>query len=159
HVSIAVWCNNASAGPTQLLHQIADAVVTFPPAAPVAQGAPRVDVSATDLARWSGLYRDRMTDQTIKFSPAGGELTSPSGRGGATTWSARSATTFQSAQGTATFSGSGASRSMMLVRADGDTARFDAVAAAATPIPLNDFVGTYASDELDVRLTITKAGD
>ena len=159
HVSIAVWCNNASAGPTQLLHQIADLVVTFPPAAPVAQGAPRVDVSAADLARWSGLYRDRMTDQTITFSPAGGALISPGGRGGATTWSARSATTFQSPQGAATFSGSGASRSMMLVRADGDTARFDAVAAAATPLPLNDFVGTYASDELDVRLTITKAGD
>jgi hypothetical protein len=44
------------------------------------------------------------------------------------------------------------------VRADADTAHFEEVRAASPTAPMNDYVGTYTSDELDVRFVIAVSG-
>jgi CubicO group peptidase (beta-lactamase class C family) len=63
HVSVAVWCSNASANPTQLAHQMADLVLTKPQRAAQA-GAPLQLVSA----QWAGLYVNPRTDQMLRVS-------------------------------------------------------------------------------------------
>src|SRR5439155_4911955 len=45
HVSVAVWCSNASANPTQLTHQVADLVLVKPPRAATQAGAPAIRLS------------------------------------------------------------------------------------------------------------------
>src|SRR5262245_15210210 len=58
HVAVAVWCNNASAGPAALLHQVADLVLTFPQPSVAQASAERVEVPPSSIARWAGTYRD-----------------------------------------------------------------------------------------------------
>jgi hypothetical protein len=158
HVSVAVWCNYAAANPASLAHQVADLVLTRAPT--VAQAsAMKVEVPATAIARWAGTYRDPHTDQTLTFTATEAGLTTAGGRGaggarGNVTWATLGRDRFASPQGEATFSGVAGHRTLNLVRADADTARFDEVRAAPTALRLNDYVGSYASDELDVRFAI-----
>jgi hypothetical protein len=63
-------------------------------------------------------------------------------------------TQFSSPQGAATFSGAAGRRSMLLVRPDADTARYTEVRPAPAKIPVADYVGVYASDELETRFAI-----
>jgi hypothetical protein len=59
-----------------------------------------------------------------------------------------------SGQGEAVFSGAAGHRQLILIRADADTAHFDEVRAAPATLPLGDYVGTYASDELDAQFVV-----
>jgi hypothetical protein len=68
-------------------------------------------------------------------------------------WTALGRDRFASGQGEAVFGGAAGHHTLILVRADADTARLDEVHAAAA-LRLNDYVGTYASDELDVRFAV-----
>lgn len=45
-------------------------------------------------------------------------------------------------------------RTFSFVRPYGDTAVYEEVRPAASTVPLADYAGTYASDELDVRLVV-----
>jgi CubicO group peptidase (beta-lactamase class C family) len=151
-VSVAVWCNGSTTGPAALLHQVADLVLTFPQATAAQASAERVEVAAGSIARWAGMYRDRFTDQTITLTASERGLTAPGGRGGVS-WYARGGATFLSPQGEATFSGAIGQRNFILVREGADTARFEEVRPAGA-VRAADYVGTYGSDELDVKLTI-----
>ena len=151
-VSIAVWCNNASAGPAVLLHQIADLVLTFPPAITQAS-AEKVEVAATAIAKWAATYRNSLTDQVMTLSASDRGLTVAAGRGNLV-WVPRGGANFKAPQGDVTFRGAAGSRSFAVVGADGDTATFEEVRAAKSPLTVNDYVGTYVSDELDVKLTV-----
>jgi CubicO group peptidase (beta-lactamase class C family) len=150
-VSIAVWCNNASAGPAVLLHQIADLVLTFPPAVTQAS-AEKVEVAASAIAKWAATYRNPLTDQAMTLAASERGITVAGGRGNVV-WMPRGAT-FKSPQGDVTFRGTAGSRSFAVVGADGDTSTFEEARAAKSPLPVSDYVGTYASDELDVKLTV-----
>ncbi|MEO7083486.1 MAG: serine hydrolase domain-containing protein [Gemmatimonadaceae bacterium] len=160
HVSVAVWCNSATANPTALAHQVADLVLAKPPARAEKAQLPAYRAAPAELAKMAGVYRDRHTDQTLVLSATDTSLstTGVGGRGAA--WIPTSPVRFRSAQGDAEFAGiricetsaSCPSPAFVLVRKDGDTASYDAVRRAPAVVPVNDYIGTYASDELDVRL-------
>jgi hypothetical protein len=56
--------------------------------------------------------------------------------------------------GVLSFNNAAGKRSLVLARPNGDTLRFEEVKPAAAVVPINDYVGTYGSDELDVRFTL-----
>ncbi len=91
------------------------------------------------------------TDQTITLSVANGSL-STGGRGGGA-WMPLAADHFRAPLGDVTLSGAAGGRALRLIRADGDTVRYEEVRPAASP-RIEDYAGTYTSDELDVVLTL-----
>jgi hypothetical protein len=151
--SVAVWCNFAGANASQLAHQVADLVLTFPPVVAAQGSAPRADVPASEIAQWAGMYRDPNTDQVVSLAASPTGLTSSGGRG-AVQWTPLGGSRFKTPQGEATFTGRAGRRTAAIVRADGDTARLEEVRPAPSAIRVADYVGTYASDEIDVRLSI-----
>jgi hypothetical protein len=155
HVSVAVWCNYASANPNALGHQVASLVLTFPPSV-AAQAKPRAEsVPKSELSRWQGVYRDEMTGATATLSAGDSVLTQPLANGNGTApWTPLGGSRFLSPLGEATFAGTGGKRTITLVRTDGDTAHYKEVAPVPARLPVTDYVGTYASDELEVRLVI-----
>ncbi len=153
HVSTAVWCNYAGANPTQLAHRVADLVLTKPQRAAAQAGAAKVTLRAEDLGRWAGVYRDAQTDQAVTLSVDGEALTTGRGRG-AMALAPQGGAQFHAQQGDVTFSGTPAHRAFTLVRASGDTSRFDEVPAAPSTMSVADYVGTYTSEELDVKLVV-----
>jgi hypothetical protein len=159
HVSVAVWCNYTGANPGSLAHQVADLVLTRTPTTAAQATAMKVEVPASALAQWAGLYRDPHTDQTVTFTATEAGLSTAGGRGagggrGNIVWAVLARDRFASAQGEAVFSGAPGHRKFILIRADADTAHFDEVRAAPASISLNDYLGTYTSDELDTQFTI-----
>jgi CubicO group peptidase (beta-lactamase class C family) len=157
HVSIAVWCNSASSNPTQLAHQVADLVLPHQTQAAGAAVAERVEVPAAELARWAATYRDPRTDQTVALTASNGALSSgATGRGGrgGTMFVPEGGNRFRGPQGEAVFTGTPGKRGFILVRAESDTARYEEVVPVPATIPLAEYTGTYASDELDVRFTV-----
>jgi CubicO group peptidase (beta-lactamase class C family) len=155
HVSVAVWCNYAGAGPGILAHQVADLVLTHTPA--VAQAsATKVEVPKAEVARWAGTYRDPHTDQTLTFVATESDLsTVRGGSRGNLSWATLARDRFSSPQGEAVFSGPPGRRSFLLIRADADTAHFIEVPPVPKTIPVNDYLGTYTSDELDAKVVVT----
>jgi CubicO group peptidase (beta-lactamase class C family) len=153
HVSVAVWCNYAGSNAQQLARRVADLVLAKPQRAAAQAGSAKVTVPAQELARWAGVYRDAHTDQAVTLASEGDGLTAGRGRG-AMALAPQGGTRFHSPQGEATFSGTPGHRAFILARTSGDTSRFDEVSAAPSTIPTADYVGTYASDELDVKLVV-----
>jgi CubicO group peptidase (beta-lactamase class C family) len=153
HVSAAVWCNAAYANPTSLLHQVVDLVLVKPSGVAQQQAVSEnvTRLPAEVLSKWAGMYRDPHTDQTITLSVANGSL-STGGRGGGP-WMPLAADHFRAPLGDVTLSGAAGGRALRLIRADGDTVRYEEVRPATSP-RLEDYAGTYTSDELDVVLTL-----
>ena len=158
HVSLAVWCNSASTNPAALLHQVADLVLTKPPRTTAQSGAPAVRLSTAELTRWAGAYRDPETDEPVVLSVNDSTLSTGGrgrgGRGGAGAIVPIGGTRFRSGQDELVFRGTPGTRQFLALRANGDTTRYEEVRPAPAAIPVNDYTGTYASDELDVRLVV-----
>lgn len=152
-VSVAVWCNYAGSNAQQLARRVADLVLTKPQRAAAQAGAAKVTLAAADLARWAAVYRDPHTDQAVALTVDGDGLTTGRGRG-AMALSPLGGARFHSPQGQATFSGAPGHGAFILARTSGDTSRFDEVPAAPPTVATSDYVGTYASDELDVKLIV-----
>lgn len=152
HVSAAVWCNAAYANPTALLHQVVDLVLVKPRLSQLVYDA--VPPPANEVAKWAGMYRDPHTDETITLSMANGSLGARvDGRGGGV-WTPLRADHFRAPIGDVTMTGEAGSRALRLIRPDKDTIRYEEVSPATSP-HLEDYVGSYTSDELDVVLTLT----
>lgn len=152
-VSIAVWCNTAEANPTAAARRIA--ALLLPAARPAATPTA---ASAADAAPWTGRYRNDATDDT--FEVAGGAtgmtIRMPGGMSVATpagpmTFRTTNAFTFA-------FSGTGAERTARVTDDEGSTSTFR-FSETPTSVPLNDYVGTYHSPELDADYTIRTEGD
>ena len=152
HVSVAVWCNGTSAGPALLGREVAGLVLTkgnvAPRTVPAAVSLPR-----STLARWAGTYRDPHTDQVISLAASDAGLTTGSGRG-ASTWTPLAPDRFAAPQAEARFVGTAGRRSVALIRDTGDTLHYEEVQPARDAGANSDYVGRYASDELDAVLTI-----
>jgi CubicO group peptidase (beta-lactamase class C family) len=155
HTSVAVWCNYAGANPTQLAHQVVDLVLTKPVAAQAAvPTAPTVTLSASDVAKYPGVYRDPHTDMTMRVEAAGTGLALRGPRGAAAPLTPL---------GNDRFRGPGAAeliadmqsgrRGLRMIRGD-DTTRCEIAAPAPVALPASDYIGTYSSDELDARFII-----
>jgi hypothetical protein len=162
HVSVAVWCNYAAANPTALSHQVVDLVLTKPPKQAAQAGAPAVHLPKEELVRWQGTYHDRFSDQMFVLSATDDALALQGGRGGRGGGSNAivpiATGRFRAPLGELVFSGAAPKRTFSLIRADADTARFEEVRPAAATIPVADYTGTYASDELDVRFVVANKG-
>jgi CubicO group peptidase (beta-lactamase class C family) len=65
HVTVAVWCSNATVNTAQLTHQVADLVLAKPQRAAQSGAASPVVVSP----EWAGIYNNRHTDQSIRVTP------------------------------------------------------------------------------------------
>jgi hypothetical protein len=158
-VSVAVWCNYANANPAGLLHQVADLVLTKPVRAALQAGAPMVKLSRDQLSRWTGTYRDSFTDQAVTLVAMDSGLVSSAaggrggGRGGPPPFAPTGPASFRAGQVDVAFSGTPGHRSFTMVRA-GDTTRYEEVRPAPQAISTRDYVGSYASDELEVRLEV-----
>ena len=150
HVSVAVWCSNASANPTALAHQIADLVLTNT-TRPTQAGAPAIRLPMAELAKWGGVYRDSKTDQVWALRVADTAL-SISGTRALVVPTAPGR--FRSGTSSVAFAGTPGRRSFTLALANGDTSRFEEVTAAPATVRTSDYVGRYVSNELDVRLEI-----
>ena len=158
HVSVAVWCNYAGANPTSLAHQVVDLVVQKQNVSAAGAQSSHVDVAPGTLEKWAATYRDPFTDQTLTLAASNGALRSTDGgRGGnAPFFAPEGGAQFKGPLGEATFRGTAGHRAFTLARTNGDTSRFEEVRAPASPLPLKDYVGTYTSDELDVRFVIAE---
>jgi hypothetical protein len=157
HVSVAVWCSNASANPNALGREVAALVLKFPQAV-IAQAAPKATVPKAELVKWQGLYRDELTGTTLTLS-ANDSALQPTGNGpGAAAWIPLGDSRFRTPQGEASFRMIGGTRMITLVRPRAESATYSEVAPPAAKVPVGDYVGTYASDELDVRLVVATRG-
>jgi CubicO group peptidase (beta-lactamase class C family) len=155
HVSVAVWCNYAGAAPAALGHQVADLVLTKATAAASPVKPTPVVLTQAALARWAGTYRDPHTDQVITVVATNGGLSTGAGRGAAT-WTPIAADRFAAPVGEIRFQGAAGRRRYELIRDAGDTLHFDEVLPAPTAVQNSDYVGSYASEELDAILTIAQ---
>ena len=151
-VSLAVWCNHAGANPTSLAHKVADLVLVKQPTTAAQASAVHADVPASAIARWAGKYRDAHTDQTMDFVASAGGLTTRAGTR-TVAWTPLGGDAFKSELGTIVLGGAAGQRVGVLARQSGDTSRFEEVRMPAT-VPVGDYTGVYASDELDTRFTI-----
>jgi len=159
HVSVAVWCNYTGANPASLAHQVADLVLTRTLPTAAQASAMKVEVPAAAIAQWAGTYRDARTDQTLTFVATDAGLSTAGGRGagggrGNARWLTLAHDRFSSGQGEAVFGGAAGHRTLVVVRADADTSRFEEVRPTPAAARPSDYVGTYASDELDVQFVV-----
>jgi hypothetical protein len=158
-VSVAVWCNYANANPAGLLHQVADLVLTKPPRAALQAGAPAVKLSREELSRWTGTYRDPFSDQAVTLVVADSGLVSAAaggrggGRGGPPAFQPTGPASFRAGQVDVAFSGATGRRSFAMIRG-ADTTRYEEVRPATQAVATRDYVGMYASDELEVKLEV-----
>ena len=159
HVSVAVWCNYAGANPTQLAHQVVDLVLAKSAAVASQAFAEKVEVSAAAQQQWAGLYRDPRTDDVITFAANNGGLTLGTGRGQPAMLIPRGGARFHATAGEVEFTQASGRRGFVLVRPNGDSARFEEARPAPAQIPAQDYAGTYTSDELDVQLVVAAKGD
>jgi len=153
HVSVAVWCSNAGVNATMLARQVADLVLVKPERAATAArpaAAPAARLTPAELARWAGWYRDPYTDQSLMLAANDSALIAGSGA----TFVPVAPDRFRTTMGEVLFSRTGGRRTLTLVRAGGDTTRFEETGAPATPLPAADYAGRYTSDELEVSLTV-----
>jgi CubicO group peptidase (beta-lactamase class C family) len=158
HVSVAVWCNYAGANPASLAHQVVDLVLAKSAAAATQAFAEKVEVSAAAQQQWAGVYRDPQTDEVITFVANGGGLTAGTGRGQPAILIPRGGARFHANAGDVEFTQTSGRRGFVLVRPSGDSAHFEEARPPAQ-IRVQDYAGTYASDELDVKLVIAAKGD
>ena len=153
HVSLAVLCNVASANPVALGHRVADLLIDKPTVA-AQSGSPAVTLSQAQLERWAGIYVNPRTDRVYRLTARGTSLVNEEAPTAAI--EARSPDVFRLANGTTlAFSAAGPQRTLTLVTPDGDSARMtEARRQNLTSERLADYAGTYASEELDVQLTV-----
>ena len=153
HVSVAVLCNVGSANPVALGHRVADLLIEKPKAA-AQSGSAAVTLTPAQVARWAGTYVSARTDRAYRLAARGNVLVNEDAPNAAI--EARSPDVFHLANGTVlAFTSAGPTRTLMLVTPDADsTLLTEARPASPSSERLADYMGTYASDELDVQLTI-----
>jgi CubicO group peptidase (beta-lactamase class C family) len=149
-VSVSVLCNVTSGSASRYAYQVADAYLgdRLKPAV-----QPKgVDLPDAVLQARTGLYRSLKTGQPLRVTVEKGALRV--GRGPAV---ATSATTFRQGGNEITFDGEGASpsRHVRFANANGTREEFERVEPAKPDASaLTAYAGTYASDEVEVTLTV-----
>jgi hypothetical protein len=153
HVSLAVLCNLGSTNPIALGHQVADLVITKPAAA-AQSGTPEVTLTAPQVAQWTGTYVDRRTDRSLRLGAHGSSLINEDAPNAELRAIAPNVFRIPG-NAELVLSGSAPIRTAKIIRPDEDTMVF--AESRAQPLPaarLAEYVGTYASEELDVRLIV-----
>jgi CubicO group peptidase (beta-lactamase class C family) len=149
-LSIAVLSNVTVSSPSRLAHEVADIYLAGKIKEPVKPVA--VAVPAETLKRYVGVYREPLTDASVKveLDKDGKTL-----RIGGNSTVSISATTFAAADGSrqAVFETGPAGKPIKMTESDGRAKPrlWEAVPAIApTPADLEAFAGTYYSEEIDM---------
>ncbi|HEX4684581.1 MAG TPA: serine hydrolase [Gemmatimonadaceae bacterium] len=156
HVSLAVWCNTSTANPTQLAHEVADLVLTKPPRAAAQStqaGAPATRFSAAGMSKWGGTYVNPETDVAMAVAVVDSGLAVTLGNR-TTMLRPVEGAEFRSTTMALHFGMRGPRRVATIALPDGDTSTVELVTAPTHALPLADYGGTYASDELDVQFKV-----
>jgi CubicO group peptidase (beta-lactamase class C family) len=148
-LSIAVLCNSTQGAAGMYVHQIADRLIPDFPTATTLQGAP---VDAAALSKYLGIYRNTRTHNVVSLVPANASRFQAMPDGsylvGNTRWLFD-----QSANGV---------RRLRLAQPDGDTIAFTYAGErvwSPTRQQLQDFVGSYRSEELGATYQVMLEGD
>ena len=157
-VSVAVLCNYSGVNPGRLGEQVTSLLLPPSPrvAAPVGSPRPRTPVSAAELARYAGTFWDSASGIMLRTAVVDGELVLQGTR--AIPLSSLGGGRFRLPDGPELefAPARGAVRSVRLLD-DGVVTRHALVASADTSAgALSAYLGTYRSDELDVRITIAR---
>jgi CubicO group peptidase (beta-lactamase class C family) len=148
--SVAVLCNVASANPTGLANQAMNVIMPRPVAAAQAGGT---TLTGAELATYVGLFRAPGTQSLIRTAVKDGKLVTelpfPS------TPAPVAVGRFRFGPGEMIYrQGEGRVREVLTV-SDGDTTRYEPVAAAApSASQLEAYAGSYWSDELETRYKV-----
>ncbi len=162
-VSVAVFCNVATANPTALGNQVAALFVKRQRAGALGDASssaadPRL--SDEQLRRYAGVFRVGRTQDVLRVAVRDGTLVTelPSARVLTSVGADRFTVP---GQGELTYRLRGGNvRDVLFVGTDGDTLVFEpAVAAAVTATDLAGYTGSYWSDEIETRLTVAVRGD
>ena len=149
-LSVAVLCNGGSADAGGYAHQIARIVLGLP-GEETAPG-PVVAVGAADLAPIAGMWRDSMNDRIITFRVQGNELSASAGGPSQKLSPLGSNRFWNPVTGTFEFEGQGSG--LHLVERNNGVHRYTRMDPADTiGLRLEDFAGTFRSDELQVTYT------
>ena len=151
-MSVAVLCNLASANPTSLGNQAMDVIMPRPAASPVAAAVGTMTDS--ELAPYVGLFRTRGSQNLIRTVVHDGKLVTELPV--ASTPTRLAPDRFRALGQEMIFRRDGGRVRDVLLVSDGDTTRFEPVAAVSpSAVQLASYAGSYWSDELDTRFTIT----
>jgi CubicO group peptidase (beta-lactamase class C family) len=149
-VSIAVFCNVASANPTALTYQVASLLLPVTAARGAATDATVASVDSIVLRALSGRYRSPETDAVLSVTvgKAGLEVNGGPVR-------ARGAAFVGGNGATLRFDGEAKPRRLTLVDRDSvATTYVEVVPPATSALRLDDFVGAYRSPELEITYRI-----
>lgn len=155
-VSVAVLCNAAGAPAVSLGNQVGDIVVPHTPRA-VQAGAPAdagPALTAAQLERYTGLFRQPTTQNLLRAVVRDGKLTTTSPQ--TLTLAPAGTDRFRvPGQGVLQYRfANGKAREVLLI-GETDTTRYEAMAAVSpSPAQLAAYAGSYWSDELESRVTI-----
>ena len=158
-LAIDVLCNAANSGPGALSRRVADVLLEkqLAPAPPrPASGAPAPTVTAEQAARLAGVYRRQGVDESYEFVAKDGKLTMMPFN---ITLRAFTSDSFGLDGGGPSFLAEGPAGPAPLVKAwlGGAPIVLDRMPKfAPTTAELDAFTGTYYSEELDVRYTVTR---
>jgi CubicO group peptidase (beta-lactamase class C family) len=151
-VSVAVLCNLASANAGGLAHQVADVFLPKQVAAAQSGSGAGVTLSQSQLERWAGRYVDPGTDRSLNLVVRDGALVNEQARVPSV---ALAPDRFRVVSGNEfVFAGPPGRRTMKMITPTGDTTLLVEKAPFPSTLPLNAYVGTYSSDELDVQLEV-----
>ena len=166
HLSVAVLCNRADGGPTQLAQRVLDLYlgdlpVTAKAAAPVATPT-RVAVTEEALRRWTGRYRNPATGNMRPVVLENGKLLAQFGAAREELVPTGEAEFYVDLQGsllTLRMEGAAGSRRMRQFLNGRETALFEELTdVALTDADRAALAGTYRSAELQATFTIAQQG-
>ena len=150
-LSVAVFCNAASANTGRDAHAVADRLLGL--SANPAPPSPAVPIAVAELDALAGIYRDSTSDQFVTFAVRDGAIVVSGGGQGAPLAHLGNLRFWSPAAGTFTFEREGAGhRVVNFQNAWRRYARYVPIDTAR--VPLGDYAGAYRSPELDVTFEI-----
>ena len=152
--SVAVLCNSAGANATALGQQAIGAIIPRPAAPAVAAAAAAITLDERQLAPYAGLFRAPGSENLLRTMVQDGKLTLQLPR--AFTPTPTGVDRFRIFGGPEMiYQREGGRTRAVLVVDDGDTTRFEPVAAVSpTAGQLAAYAGSYWSDELETRFRV-----
>jgi CubicO group peptidase (beta-lactamase class C family) len=152
-LSVAVLCN-VSSNPTALGTTVANLFLSRPPTAAQAGGA-TITLPAAELARYAGTFHEPRSQQLLRTAVRDGKLVTEAP--GPSTLVPLGTDRFRiPGRGEVQYEFAGGALRDVLFINDADTTRYLPAARMATsPAQVATFAGSYWSDELETRVTLT----
>jgi CubicO group peptidase (beta-lactamase class C family) len=154
HLSVALLCNLGNINPEQLAHQVAEVFLTGLAPRPTAEAGAKL--SAEELTRYTGVYRDPVRDNLIRVGSREGRLVASRG-GPPANLVAVGSRRFRLAQGRTELEfeeSGGRVTGLKETSAESDPVHLERL-EPMKEVRLDDYAGTYHADELDAVYTVS----